>query len=314
MDRPKQKAGFTLIEVLVVVAIIALLVAILLPSLARAREQARGLVCKSNQKQITYGMVLYHTEHKRLPGTQSLFYANGTWPIPEIPNIKQHNPVWDGAIGGYPQYENDPDYLRDVPRRGDIFKYTRDEKLYLCPAQKKGKPQHPDTDPLGLGGNGRSDYSMNAYIGYKSLDSLRRPANPGGWYVRRSATSGDCEIVKSGAVWSPAQMFAIVEEHPYHDSTPNHPNIEGNFNVVDRIVARHSVIPGGKGRTNIAFLDTHVESPIMPLTTDAYRLFYRIKFPSTDGLFIGTRYGSDRAGNASDPTGVFLHRFTQSPF
>jgi prepilin-type N-terminal cleavage/methylation domain-containing protein/prepilin-type processing-associated H-X9-DG protein len=52
-DSTRANAGFTLIEVLVVVAIIALLVAILLPSLARAREQARRTQCASNARQIT---------------------------------------------------------------------------------------------------------------------------------------------------------------------------------------------------------------------------------------------------------------------
>ena len=43
--------GFTLIEILVVVAIIALLISILLPSLARAREQSRATVCLSSLRQ-----------------------------------------------------------------------------------------------------------------------------------------------------------------------------------------------------------------------------------------------------------------------
>jgi prepilin-type N-terminal cleavage/methylation domain-containing protein/prepilin-type processing-associated H-X9-DG protein len=47
--------GFTLIEVLVVISIVALLIAVLLPTLSRARNQARAVVCQSNQRQ--WGLV-----------------------------------------------------------------------------------------------------------------------------------------------------------------------------------------------------------------------------------------------------------------
>lgn len=57
-----RRRGFTLIEVLVVVAIIALLVAILLPSLSRARENARATVCATNIRQALNGMLLAQTE------------------------------------------------------------------------------------------------------------------------------------------------------------------------------------------------------------------------------------------------------------
>ena len=55
---PKRR-GFTLIELLVVVSIIALLVSILLPALAKAREQAKRTVCLVNQKSIAMALVMY---------------------------------------------------------------------------------------------------------------------------------------------------------------------------------------------------------------------------------------------------------------
>lgn len=60
---PRRPGGFTLIEVLVVVAIIALLVAILLPSLQRARAASRATVCASNIKSAIQGINLAMAEN-----------------------------------------------------------------------------------------------------------------------------------------------------------------------------------------------------------------------------------------------------------
>lgn len=49
-----SKSGFTLLEILIVVAVIALIVAIFLPSFSRARKQARRTVCKAYQYQLTF--------------------------------------------------------------------------------------------------------------------------------------------------------------------------------------------------------------------------------------------------------------------
>lgn len=62
--RCETRTGFTLIEVLVVVAIIALLVAILLPSLKAAKEQAKRSDCASNLHQIGVALTMYVNAHK----------------------------------------------------------------------------------------------------------------------------------------------------------------------------------------------------------------------------------------------------------
>ena len=64
----KQQQAFTLIELLVVVAIIALLISILLPSLERAREAAKRVVCAHNLNGISTASKTYAHDH------------NGTWP------------------------------------------------------------------------------------------------------------------------------------------------------------------------------------------------------------------------------------------
>src|SRR5690348_12135480 len=62
----RSHAGFTLIELLVVIAIIAILAAILFPVFARAREQARRSVCKSNMKQIGLAMAMYLQDYDQM--------------------------------------------------------------------------------------------------------------------------------------------------------------------------------------------------------------------------------------------------------
>ena len=59
-----RRRGFTLIEVLVVVAIIALLLAVLMPSLAGAREQARAVACMSNMRQLGIAWMMYADVYK----------------------------------------------------------------------------------------------------------------------------------------------------------------------------------------------------------------------------------------------------------
>src|SRR5687768_7681709 len=62
--RNLRNRAFTLVELLVVIGIIAILIAILMPALGRARDQARGVACSSNMRQLMMGVHMFAADHK----------------------------------------------------------------------------------------------------------------------------------------------------------------------------------------------------------------------------------------------------------
>ena len=74
----RNSISFTLIELLVVVAIISILAALLMPSLSKARESARKIVCINNIKQIVMSMMIYANDYdERLPN--NLYVDGNPW-------------------------------------------------------------------------------------------------------------------------------------------------------------------------------------------------------------------------------------------
>lgn len=277
-----RRPAFTLIEVLIVVGIIALLVATLLPALTRARDQSRSVACRSNMSQLTKGLFGYIAVHNVFPGTHSLFFYQALFgaPWPRVSGV-----TWDGArdrlrglnyTAAYTKpHHLDPEFVADVPGRGTLFKYVRQERVYTCPSDAPGEAQ--DT-ALGGGGNGRLSYSLNAYIGYRAPEHLQAftyvaasPDNPlPGRRERRSFAAGQRVVFTTG------RFMILFEEHPFYHMNTSFP--EGNFNGIDRIATRHAPTGGAQGaaaegRCSIAFLDGHVESRVYPAKTMGRELF-----------------------------------------
>lgn len=75
-----RRRAFTLIELLIVVAIIGLLAGLLLPALGRARERGRRAVCRSNLRQVAIAAHCYVDDNNgRFPTFSAANYANDIW-------------------------------------------------------------------------------------------------------------------------------------------------------------------------------------------------------------------------------------------
>ena len=93
--RPSQR-GFTVVELLVSMAIIALLIALLLPAVSDAREASRRTQCMSNLRNLAIAITSFDTAQKRLPASGNWrhdaslnSFPNHTWAVTILPYVEQ---------------------------------------------------------------------------------------------------------------------------------------------------------------------------------------------------------------------------------
>ncbi len=132
MNRKSSSKGFTLIELMIVIAIIAILAAILLPALARARESARKISCNGNLRQIGLALIMYADEHD---GRMPPGHPNNFWGT-----IDPENQTTTPTPGVYPYNQIRNNYIFDTTQ---IYpNYLNDLRVLVCPGF-----EGPITDP-----------------------------------------------------------------------------------------------------------------------------------------------------------------------
>ncbi len=145
MVRPEstgRRGGFTLVELLVVIAVIGILIGLLLPAVQKAREAANRLSCANNLKQISLAMHHYHVDYGKLPPRARLAGpsdanngAGATWAVLIMPYLEQDNLYnqWNQSDRYYDQNE--------TARRASV-------RIYFCPTRRSAGSA-PDSSTSG---------------------------------------------------------------------------------------------------------------------------------------------------------------------
>lgn len=234
-----HQSAFTLIELLVVVAIIALLIAILLPSLATARNRAKDTVCRSNLHQLGGALNYYTTDNRG-----------------NLPAIRDKDGNLSSANNNGPYHQYDQIY--------NFWEYYKDLRIFICPRAAE------ENSVTSYYPNNKWDTVHSQYVASINDDYYTQRAYKDQWWP----TIKPQDYTSNGGFLTP--VYTEYFANDYSSADPNNPFIcdgkvmQGiNGNRMDRIPLPQFAVPmcdavydtpnnRHNGSNHFLFLDGHV--------------------------------------------------------
>ena len=246
-----EKRAFTIVELLVVMGIIAILAAMLLPALQRARESAMRTNCLNNLKQLGQGLQMYMNDHNQsLPPAHNMgdwradFTYNGGW----VPEEK------DSLGDLYGQYLDNREIFLCPSEAGD--RETTEWQNYFDETAPSGSPP----DDTGLIDMGNIDDVSYVYSGGATLT---RDEKSRGAELRIAADNeeeGDEQPTDNGYRAQESDIADVANGSPLDTSLWEPSNLAMLHNGVYRYVGGLEALDNhGQDGVNVLYMDWHAE-------------------------------------------------------
>jgi prepilin-type N-terminal cleavage/methylation domain-containing protein len=221
MRKKSSSRGFTLVELLVVIGIIAVLISMLLPALNRVRDQANRIKCMNNLRNVMHGITMYTSENKGI-----MPYCN-----------------WAGLPPGHVGWLYKDPAMPD-PRHaetGIVYLYLKDTNIFKCPLHTEKRTggvtetytsylmngavqDYGAYPPTGRLANRVSKFQINDVIIFESGETnlMSPPFNDGSSYPRELISErhgGGWRVAGNAAKGSGGGTIACTDGHSEWIST-----------------------------------------------------------------------------------------------
>ena len=272
----RRPAGFTLVELLVVVGIIAVLIGVLLPTLSRARAAARQTVCTGNLRQIGAGQLLYANANRmRLPPVCDEWFVGGTyhpgggtWPLFLVPYI-----VHDDRLAPTIGWQGLPN---------EVLKKQKEGTVLVCPSRPEGMFDDETFGRWVLGGYGQNRFlPPNDKIGnwrgeYRSSARLPAIRDPAGVVMNADGRGGNGDLGGGREMHKNAfDPLHYTFDHQRHAATGD----VARYRALTKPEVAASEGVASVGGANMAWADGHVSF------LDSWSLYTRVR-----GTIAGRKY------------------------